>query len=50
MNDFHAELFDPEAWADLIVRSGAKYVVPTSKVLQKGKKKDAKLTLLELAS
>ncbi len=28
---FRAELFDPKQWADLFVRSGAKYVVPTSK-------------------
>lgn len=27
-----AELFDADQWADIIVRSGAKYVVPTSKV------------------
>ena len=29
--DFKAELFDPDAWADLFRRSGAKYVVLTSK-------------------
>ncbi len=28
---FRAELFDPDAWADLFVRSGAKYVALTSK-------------------
>jgi alpha-L-fucosidase len=28
---FRAEFFDPERWADLFVRSGAKYVVLTSK-------------------
>ena len=28
---FKAELFDPDQWADLFVRSGAKYIVPTSK-------------------
>jgi alpha-L-fucosidase len=28
---FRAELFDPDQWADLFVRSGAKYVVLTSK-------------------
>lgn len=28
---FKAELFDPDAWADLFVRSGARYVVLTSK-------------------
>jgi alpha-L-fucosidase len=28
---FKAELFDPDRWADLFYRSGAKYVVPTSK-------------------
>ena len=28
---FKAELFDPDRWADLFFRSGAKYVVPTSK-------------------
>ncbi|XP_011270296.1 hypothetical protein CAOG_08685 [Capsaspora owczarzaki ATCC 30864] len=28
---FKAELFDPDTWADVIARSGAKYVVPTSK-------------------
>jgi alpha-L-fucosidase len=28
---FRAELFDAEQWADLFVRSGARYVVPTSK-------------------
>ncbi len=28
---FKAELFDPQQWADVFVRSGAKYVVLTSK-------------------
>jgi alpha-L-fucosidase len=28
---FRAELFDPDQWADIFVRSGAKYIVPTSK-------------------
>ena len=28
---FRAELFDPAQWADILARSGAKYVVPTSK-------------------
>ena len=28
---FRAELYDPNQWADLFVRSGARYVVPTSK-------------------
>ena len=28
---FKAELFDPEAWADLFVKAGAKYIVLTSK-------------------
>src|SRR5512139_2208381 len=28
---FRAELFDPDHWADVFLRSGAKYVVPTSK-------------------
>jgi alpha-L-fucosidase len=28
---FHAELFDPDHWADLFAHSGAKYVVLTSK-------------------
>src|SRR3954468_12619213 len=28
---FHAELFDPDHWADLFAYSGAKYVVLTSK-------------------
>ena len=28
---FKAEFFDPEQWADIFYRSGAKYVVPTSK-------------------
>lgn len=28
---FRAELFDPKQWADLFVRSGARYIVPTSK-------------------
>ncbi|HET7116461.1 MAG TPA: alpha-L-fucosidase, partial [Hanamia sp.] len=31
VNDFHAELFDPDEWAKLIEESGAKYVVLTSK-------------------
>ena len=31
VNDFHAELFNPDAWAKLIEESGAKYVVFTSK-------------------
>jgi alpha-L-fucosidase len=30
-NSFNAELWDPVAWANLFQRSGAKYVVPTSK-------------------
>jgi alpha-L-fucosidase len=30
-NDFHAELFNPEAWAQLFQSAGAKYVVLTSK-------------------
>jgi alpha-L-fucosidase len=30
-NEFHAELFDPEAWAQLFQSAGAKYVVLTSK-------------------
>lgn len=30
-NDFHAELFNPDAWASLFEKSGAKYVVLTSK-------------------
>ena len=30
-NDFHAELFEPEEWAKLIEKSGAKYAVLTSK-------------------
>ncbi|KAF2884220.1 hypothetical protein ILUMI_21955 [Ignelater luminosus] len=30
-NDFKAELFDPKAWAKLFERSGARYVVLTSK-------------------
>jgi alpha-L-fucosidase len=30
-SDFHAELFDPEAWAQLFQSAGAKYVVLTSK-------------------
>ena len=30
-SQFKAELFDPEQWADLFVRSGARYVVLTSK-------------------
>ncbi|KAF2887561.1 hypothetical protein ILUMI_18612, partial [Ignelater luminosus] len=30
-NDFTAELFDPEAWADLFKKAGAKYVVLTCK-------------------
>jgi alpha-L-fucosidase len=29
--EFRAELWDPDYWADLFVASGAKYVVPTSK-------------------
>jgi alpha-L-fucosidase len=28
---FRAELFEPKQWADLFVRSGARYIVPTSK-------------------
>ncbi len=28
---FKAELYDPDQWADIFARSGAKYVVPTSK-------------------
>ncbi len=28
---FRAELFDPDRWADVFLRSGAKYIVPTSK-------------------
>jgi alpha-L-fucosidase len=28
---FRAELFDPNQWADVFVRSGARYIVPTSK-------------------
>jgi alpha-L-fucosidase len=28
---FRAELFNPDQWADIFFRSGAKYVVPTSK-------------------
>jgi len=28
---FHAELFDPDRWAAVFERSGAKYIVPTSK-------------------
>ncbi|MCX7825327.1 MAG: alpha-L-fucosidase [Verrucomicrobiae bacterium] len=28
---FRCELFNPDQWADLFVRSGAKYIVPTSK-------------------
>ena len=28
---FHAQLFDPDHWADVFLRSGAKYVVLTSK-------------------
>jgi alpha-L-fucosidase len=28
---FRAQLYDPKAWADIFVRSGAKYIVPTSK-------------------
>lgn len=31
VNDFHAELFNPDEWAKLIEASGAKYVVLTSK-------------------
>ena len=30
-DDFRAELYDPEAWAKLFERSGAKYIVLTSK-------------------
>jgi alpha-L-fucosidase len=30
-NDFKAELFDPREWAQLIEKSGAKYVVPVAK-------------------
>ena len=29
--DFNAELFDPEQWAELFARSGARYVIPTAK-------------------
>jgi alpha-L-fucosidase len=28
---FRAEMFDPDQWADIFARSGAKYIVPTSK-------------------
>lgn len=28
---FRAELFDPNYWAYVMAKSGAKYVVPTSK-------------------
>jgi alpha-L-fucosidase len=28
---FRAELFNPDQWADIFARSGAKYIVPTSK-------------------
>ena len=28
---FRAEMFDPDRWADIFARSGAKYIVPTSK-------------------
>lgn len=28
---FRAELFNPDQWADIFIRSGAKYIVPTSK-------------------
>ena len=28
---FRAELFDPKQWADVLARSGARYIVPTSK-------------------
>jgi len=28
---FKAELYDPNQWADIFVRSGARYIVPTSK-------------------
>jgi alpha-L-fucosidase len=28
---FRAELFDPDQWADIFYRSGARYIVPTSK-------------------
>jgi alpha-L-fucosidase len=31
VNDFHAELFNPDEWAKLIEKSGARYVVLTSK-------------------
>lgn len=31
VNDFHAELYNPDEWAKLIEKSGAKYVVLTSK-------------------
>jgi alpha-L-fucosidase len=31
VSDFRAELFDPEAWANLFRRAGARYVVLTSK-------------------
>ena len=30
-NDFHAELFEPDAWAGLFEKAGAKYVVLTAK-------------------
>lgn len=32
MNNFKAELFNADEWAQLIASSGAQYVVPTSKV------------------
>jgi alpha-L-fucosidase len=28
---FTAELFDPAAWVELFVKSGARYIVPTTK-------------------
>lgn len=31
VNDFTAQLFDPDQWADIFARAGAKYVVLTSK-------------------
>nr|MDQ2730382.1 alpha-L-fucosidase [Armatimonadota bacterium] len=30
-SQFHAELFDPQAWAEVLARSGARYVALTSK-------------------
>ncbi len=30
-SQFRAELFNPDEWADIFFRSGAKYIVPTSK-------------------